>query len=342
MAILLPSIAKTQSNWQAGYVISNSNDTIRGLINYGDYNTMSREFEYKESTNSEKKLFYPQSCTDVVFDKGAHFISKMINDSTKIFVEILVDGKLNLYYTKLKRKEYFFIESDTLPLRQLDFGTKPDDDNGKTYDFNNTKYMGILKYYTKDAPNLSNEIKIVKPDINSLKKFTVKYHNEVCPDNSCKVFDGGFPTAFYELGVFVGRMANREFSNSSTSVSLGISYGILMRKAMPRVNKNFFFKTGFVFSKVSLGEGINENLPRIPLLFEYAFPLEVIKPKITFGMNLYSFKALLFCGGLGVDVVLSDKSIFTCTVEKDFFYFFDDISNYPNNIQIGLYYSLNR
>ena len=163
-----------QSDYQNGYIITNENDTIYGLINNRGYVKNAKECTFKTGQDSEKINYTPDMIQAYRFIDGKYYVSKKIKVDemeSQVFLEYLIDGILDIYYYRENEKEsynsgdYYFIDNGDGELQFL---------NNKSYDVlasvwdNNTdpqtiyrkeskRYVGLLKLMTKDSPTLSQE-----------------------------------------------------------------------------------------------------------------------------------------------------------------------------------------
>jgi len=130
LLITFPSIIFAQSNYQAGYVLKKTGDTLKGYINYHElaYSPLSVEFKIKKDdksvqqfTASDIKAFQVTGFEDFVAFEGAISINKNIIpdlpyqlDTTTtngaIFLKPVTKGRhLALFYNNEPGKNRFFI-----------------------------------------------------------------------------------------------------------------------------------------------------------------------------------------------------------------------------------------
>jgi hypothetical protein len=97
--------------------------------------------------------------------------------------------------------------------------------------------------------------------------------------------------------------------------------GVIMHLWMPRTSENFFFRSGFLFTNADanwtrdsvlyidndwnvhsvtiIGEETKVPIFKIPMQIEYIYPKGLIRPKVAYGLNIYSPFAMdlsLICG----------------------------------------------
>jgi hypothetical protein len=155
--LFLPQLKAQETGYQNGYIVTNENDTIRGLVknkNLVPYRVLT-EIKFKKNNESKVEVFSPAQLKG--FQVGsAKYLSIGINTDglkEKLFLEVIVEGFLNYYelessafgagrsanYVILQRKgekeQVFFSKKDIL------------------FNFKKT-----LTEYLKDMPNLCEKI----------------------------------------------------------------------------------------------------------------------------------------------------------------------------------------
>lgn len=271
-------ILYAQTDFRPGYVIENSGDTLHGKIDYRSDFLMSSICKFKTNENTIIK-FSPKDIIAYRFIEGKYFVSREIN-SKRVFLEYLIKGKVNIYNMRDETGDHYFLDKEEVKLTELPYveGIKYIDD--KQVFYNTTKHIGILNYYMQDAPDFQSRIaKIGKPEHYSLIKLAEDYHNTLCKDIKCIVFEKKVPflkiafEPFFGFGEF-----NRTYSDIGSFYSVGAN--ILLWG--PKLNEKVYFKTGLVYSKYNKG-----HFYKFPLQIQYIFPLKRIRPTVSIGLDLY-------------------------------------------------------
>ena len=66
------------------------------------------------------------------------------------------------------------------------------------------KYIGRLKYTFADAPELAGEVDKVTPDRKSMINISKKYHDQLCKDEQCIVYEKKLHIAKISIGPIIG------------------------------------------------------------------------------------------------------------------------------------------
>lgn len=196
-----------QNNYKEGYIITNQKDTIRGLINLRTNKINSKGCQFKETPNDADKIYSPGEIAGYRFEKeGRYYITKDIeidSVSSKVFVEYLLQGKMNLYFYS-DNLDYYFFEDEQ---GKIAYMTKQLDD--KTTDIGDGKYRGIMFYLFKDCFPVAEQAYKTPFNRRAIVKLTKEYHEEMCTDGEkCIEFEakreGKFINAKYSVYAGLG------------------------------------------------------------------------------------------------------------------------------------------
>lgn len=258
---------KAQSDFRNGYIVKNNNDTVYGLINYKGNKANAKKCIFKEEINSEKQTYSPEELTSYRFIDSKYYISKNINignKSEKLFLEYLINGKVDIYYFRDESGEHYLADKDSSNLYELR-------DNDKEIIINNTKYIqeskeyiGILKVLFKESPLISNRAENVSLNHKSLINIARDYHNDVCNDEMCLVYEKKLPKIKNIYGIAIGmniltisQVANFTddfyyMRNSRFGTKIYPSVGLFYINSLPYVNEKLYFQYEGTYSHVTL------------------------------------------------------------------------------------------
>ncbi|WP_101689916.1 outer membrane beta-barrel protein [Dysgonomonas massiliensis] len=246
-----------QQNLSDGYIITNSNDTIHGQIDLRTSTINQQRCTFVDASNNSK-IYLPGEIKGYRYiNEGKFYISKTItvdNSEQLIFAEYLVQGGLSLFYFEKDGLAYFIFEEEGKehfyitkhPPVEVDRKMKED-----------TKYVGMLKYYFRDSsPTMMKLIEKSKFYQRSMIKIAKQYNDENCLNpgqNSCIIFENDNPDKFglqFKFSVYTGiqntTYSGHLFDASSTFPLLGGQVYI----NNPRWSKSFGFVVDLSFSKM--------------------------------------------------------------------------------------------
>jgi hypothetical protein len=178
-----------QNNWKPGTIFNTSGDTIRGFIDYRDSRSNSMQCFFRKEILSQTEVFQPNDISGYRFDEGEYFISKEVtidSSTTTVFLEFILDGIVNLYHYK-EDNDIFFIERDD-NLYKLQNSTEIVKVYNRDYLYEKKEYIGLLTLLMQDG-QMQTDINNSQLNAKSLIKISKKYHNQVCPDDECIIYE---------------------------------------------------------------------------------------------------------------------------------------------------------
>jgi len=299
-----------QSDFRQGYYITRDNDTIHGLIDLRSNADNCKFLNFIKDEHSLKQTFLPSTVQSYRFNDGKYYVSKEIQlngEKKNVFLEFVVNGIADLYayYDGIELR--FFLEDTNGNLLELSNETLDISIEGKgEYQRNSLKYIGILKATFADCMEIQPDIEKAKLNYKSLINLTKEYHNYVCTDEECIIYQKPVPKMQVKiapvLGVNVSKLSFREkpYSNFKFDPSISPSLGFIIDASFPELNERISVEMGcnINFSKThSLYEkhidvytyAYDANLeltalqPSIAL--KYTFPTGSIRPFAAVGVN---------------------------------------------------------
>jgi hypothetical protein len=271
----------SQKDLRNAYVITNSKDTLVGMISFQSDMKNSTECLFFPETEV-KEEFHPFDIMGYRFADGKYYVSKYVEEAdttNKIFAEYLVRGLKDLFYFRDMGGFHYLISKNDSTLINIPYKDELITIDGKQYLHESTKHIGLLKTYFSDCPSLFDEIdNMKKPDKKNLISITKKYNDKVCGENTCIIYKKKrMPLRL----AFEPRFEISKFKGQSTYSN---HYGGLVYIWLPVSNENLYLKTGVMYYK----SYENTSNYKIPIQFSYIIPYKVIRPKFDLGVNIYS------------------------------------------------------
>ncbi len=309
---LMVSIA--QYDFGPGFIITKTNDTIYGFV---DLQTNAKNAWQCNFKTTEKGIIQGFSPDDIIayrFTDGKYYVAreiKHLGSTRKVFLEYLVDGIADLFYFYDNEQDYYFIEKDSTGLVELsneplEINVSKSDQyrttDGKLYSVESEKYKGVLRYFYQDDPALSSQIDYSRFGNKSLIKITENYHNHVCADQKCIVYEKDLQRVFF-IGPKVGYRYSRLNINFSQEYSsdAALEGGIQVRYLPHFMHYRWNLLLDFMYSQAEFQGTFTEHrssgrmvdydiqlafeMLRIPLKIEYTFPLKLLKPTLSLGYD---------------------------------------------------------
>lgn len=299
--IFSAGILNAQTDFRPGYVITVSNDTIHGQIDYRGDLLMGEICRFRNNDKEDVQSYYPVDIVAFRFNDSKYFVSKEIN-GTMVFLEFLIKGQINIYYLRDYNGDHYFLEKADYPIIELPYEEGIKYVGNKKVYFETNKHIGLLNYYMQDAPEFQSRIaNIGEPEHESLIKLAKDYHNKVCKDGACVIYEKKLPMLKFNFEIIGGiaKYQNTYFNND-------INYfqaGILTHFWMPRTSEKLYLRTGILHSTVEVNN-VNKTIYKIPFQFEYIYPKGIVRPIVAFGINIYSpfYQSVALTGGVNIQL----------------------------------------
>lgn len=318
--ILIISDLYAQSDFKPGYVILNNNDTIFGKIDSRGDMIMSKTCRFKSNNSDSIFNYNPGDIIEYRFVDGKCYVSRIIESGKPVFLEYLINGKLSIYYYRDDEGEdYYLVEKIDLPLKVIPYKEEIRfKEDGTRVLYQSKFHVGLLQAYTNDADEFKKEsIEIIKPEHNNLIKYAKDYHNAVCKDEKCIIYEKEVPFIKASIELFYGQTSfnKKYFMDINTS-----EVGSFIYFWMPMLNERFYFKTGFQHCQIKYQ---NEKLiyKVIPEQIQYQYSHFKLIPKLFYGFNYYFFKNESFytiVTGTGLDYKFSKRFSLTSNFTAEF------------------------
>ena len=253
-SILLLSFILTvhaQSNYSSGYIITNDQDTISGLIDYRTDKMNALTCHFKKDLTSPEQTYLPGQIFGYRFtDAGKFYISKFVTINgiqQKVFLEYLLQGIMNLYFycdeSDAEYLNYYFFENENGEMvcitKHPDKIIKEDDGNMRKLEDN--KYQRIVSFIFKDINSLKYKALHANFTHKDMIGLTKDYHSLVCTSGAeCIEFETT-PDKFYiktKFSVYAG-FENKSLAPSILWDDYGVGY--LLVNHAPFIGGEFSF-----------------------------------------------------------------------------------------------------
>jgi hypothetical protein len=229
--------AYSQVDFREGYIITLNGDTINGYLNFnsdksfkcefkktinGQYETykpfdiigyrysnykyyISKEITVKKSNEVHKQIIFTNTVKEHEYIDGVSYPESGYN-KLKIFIEFLIKGKLNIYYYKDNQNNaHYFVEKDGDSIHELTIENISYFNNSIIYATQKKEtYKGELTLYLNDYPSAFQQIKSTSLSHKDLIKLGKDYHNYICGDNSCIIYERPLKHKVINYGIYTG------------------------------------------------------------------------------------------------------------------------------------------
>jgi hypothetical protein len=319
--------AVAQSDFRPGYIVLQGGDTVRGQVDYRRDSKTGESCVFISRNSGHKQVYSALQLLGYGFDGGRRFQSfEVESDSilTPVFLEVLFDGRVSLYYLTDATTERYFIRKSGETLLELKYDGRYICIDGIWYFRKSTRHIGILEYCMADAPELFPEIEAIEePSQESLLPVLKQYHHAVCGDTVCVAYAKKLTRFKVDVELTGGINMARKAIWSDVTNAMAPVVGVHLHIRMPRGNERIYLETGFerILYTFALSTGdfitssemVKATYWKIPARAEYIMPRGIIRPFFSAGIMLYVFHSKY---GQGMDHTISFSTGVRCRIGK--------------------------
>jgi hypothetical protein len=189
--IIYISACSAQKNLKPGYFIDLKLDTVRGFIDYRNDVSSSMKCMFYYKPDSEPNTFLPGDIYGYRIEESRFYVSKVIKNGTEekpVFLEYLVNGITSLYFMNDNNTDRFFVQKGNDMYELTNNVSIIKQGNDQFFKPSNL-YKGLLRVLYSDSEEIVPAINNSKFDKKSMMKLSEKYHNLVCTDRKCIVYE---------------------------------------------------------------------------------------------------------------------------------------------------------
>lgn len=350
------STATSQQNFKPGYIITNSNDSLKGFIDFREWGYTPSKITFRRPTG-EKQDFTPGQIREFAIPPREYYVSRKvsldltsfdINDLTSfgkprsvkdtlLFLSVIVKGKTSLFFIKDRNdREHFYIEKENQPTEELILkkNMKTSDEgftnSSKIYLVTTEIFKGQLILFFSDCLALKEEINGSEYKTASLRSLVVHYNE--CHPGGIVQFVKKPEKIRVKFGLLAGmRLSQLKFSGSYPdlpSINFPSCYsftgGVSLYLIMPRERAQYILLNELVYESYSTQGGITQfGFPSVTINNAYSFNIASIKLNTLFRYQYPNWKIHPFAN-IGMSNGYSIKT--TNTKTSDIHYLFDSTS----------------
>jgi hypothetical protein len=294
--IVLP--AMSQSDFQEGFIITQSGDSIYGFINNkGSLKNLS-VCQFRKNKDSELVEYKPDEIKGFrINERGFYesFIIKKEDVEEHLFLEKLVDGKVDIYkYSKIN-ESYFILRTEDGNTYDLTNSILEIENEDGRYTKQKKEYRYTLRYVFRESPRIVNKVNSLPYETNAIVDIAREYHNEVCDEYECIIYTKQKSGIALRIGLYIGySISNISFQseyvekmNQDFSASGDVFVGWYFNLMDPYISERFSLQLDMIYQsgKYSFeNTGYNMTYLKIPFSLKYTYPVKRVKPEIQLGI----------------------------------------------------------
>jgi len=290
----------SQGNYVPGSIVLKSGDSIVGFVKSQDEEKLKDGCFFKRDIDSKPDFYAADSIKSFRFNNRFYESKNIgINNPKNVFLECLVDGKVDLYFLKDNDSiHYYVVNRDNKLIELLNTSELIIVDDRVCYRYF-YDYIGTLNSTFADYPPIFPDVKKTRFTSDQLVKIVKKYNDEACGDEVCIVYKKNIKPVTY-IGFKAGvNYSNINFNpkfeettdfwsdlNSSHTAGSSISIFLCQKNLFGSVNMSQNLSIGYsVDSYKSDIFSIEMQTLSIPFYFSRYYPIGNFKPFINFGID---------------------------------------------------------
>lgn len=313
--MLLGIEVHAQFDFRKGYLIKNTNDTISGWIDYRRNNVNSKKCVFKQNIEDKSRIFSPKEIKAYRFIDGKYYVSKKLDvdgKQSQLFLEYLINGIVDIYYYSDEEGENYLADQGEGNLIRLKNEERELIRNRKTFVGESKEYRRMLKVIFKESPTIVKRVNSLDLNHKSIIEIAHDYHNEVCLDQKCIIYEMKLSKTSRRFGMLFGMnytsVNDKEnlldkfsyLKDGALEDALSPNIGFFYKTNLPMINDKIHlqYSASFSFLKLAGTHMRQESLYHFKLinritlkrtlfhnnlLFKYEFPQGVIRPTLQFG-----------------------------------------------------------
>lgn len=304
--LLISSEVYGQANFLPGYVLTSNNDTLKGYIDFRNNDKNSKKCSFRINSKTEIITFSPGEIKEYRIYNGKYFVSKEVGSkdtNEMFFLEYMVNGITDLYYY-WNEGPHYLIEKKNGEIFELTNEEKSVIIDGKEHLHKTRIYAGLLKVIFQDCPQIYPMIDKATLENRSLIDITKKYHEYVCDDEKCIIYENKLPFLRIKIAPVISagystfKIGNVQEFPANYEPAILPSAGVILKFTFPKWNDKFALLFGNEFGVNQFHKNDNPLLLNTPsvreasiscsdikttVAFKYTFPQGKIKPTFQVG-----------------------------------------------------------
>lgn len=262
--------ASAKSSFQPGYIINQQGDTLKGLIDYRNWEFNPKTISFQASANSEINEYAPEEIRGfgvaddeytsakvlVPLDSDQESVTPNLMDSW-VFLQVRVRGLKSLYYHKGKAESFYIKDDSGYHYLEYKKYVRKIGDDTKTAE--NKKFIGQLTLYLQDCSTLQSSLSKTKYNKKDLDILFAEYYTckQASPSLNKKTETIAFKFGAVlgvSLTTFTFKSDNSEFdylTEPSFPSSTNIAAGVFADAVFPKNNGRWTIKNELLFTTYS-------------------------------------------------------------------------------------------
>ena len=184
--LLLVTLALTevygQSGYQEGFLLTESLDTVRGLIRFPGKVAAPSPCQFRTQKNAPEREVFPGTVHGFCMNNGSYYYSRLVGGTDDVFLEVLVKGYMNLF----RFGNIFYVEKGDSVFFELSDEREVMRAEGQTQMNKTGNYSRMLTLLMSDCPEAGKSASTTPLKEKQLVRLVVQYNR--CRGSESRLF----------------------------------------------------------------------------------------------------------------------------------------------------------
>jgi|JI10StandDraft_1071094.scaffolds.fasta_scaffold14246_6 hypothetical protein len=277
----------SQSDFRAGFVVTNLMDTVQGFVQYSEGGKATRKCNFKSSAEASKITYLPGQILGYGYKDERYYESKKIEidqDSSILFLEIVVSGAVRLFVSGNR----IWVEKQNSGLVELKNDPVEVNLNDVAVVRRSNQYIATLNMILEGCSSLRDVIQGTRFNEKSLTNVVDLYNK--CSNSKSIVYKDNRPKFKLSIGIS-GGIQNSEINfDSSFDYLIGdfetpvLPFGgITFDLFSPRLSERVSISSSFFYTKSNYYRFSEDN--RVGTVNKDYVTIQLKQLKIPFGIK---------------------------------------------------------
>lgn len=292
-----------------GSIITLENDTISGYVKDISGLKNLKVCKFKENKKGKVKRYSPEELNGYFFHSDKRYQSLKVfhrNEYKSSFVEVLLEGQVNLFHDRKSNYLAFYIQKkgeDLIGLENDEITVGEPSSNGvpiywREYNVAYRIYKDTLEVFFNDNEEILRNLRYLEYNNKALLTLTREYVKLTCSGDQCITYEKDLKLSKPKFGVYTGVQASvisLDNDGIESDYTLNVPFGIYYKLPVSVWLEGLYFQPELLLNVIRFKDGfdnplstiynyhVDYNRIAIPLSVGYQLPQKKVSPFINIG-----------------------------------------------------------
>lgn len=304
-----------QSNYIEGYVVTLSQDTLRGLIDNKDWERNPKYIRFRKDLTTEPIVYYPWQINSFYLSTNEYYIGRSVSvDKSPVdvsrmtyqapplivrdtlFLQASVVGKVSLYYyVDEGLKEHFYVQKEGIALDELIFKRMLNEQNQVV---SSERYKGQLSFYLSDCPDAKKALEKVSFKLSQLQKLIADYNACIGSTATSGQYAKKLEKLAFRFGLLAGysstviRFRGNNLENIRFNPSQSPLLGVKLNIQLPRNRRQWSIYNELLYrpyrvsdhNQLAKEKYFDLSYLKLVTMARWQYPIGLVRPFVNIGI----------------------------------------------------------